>query len=142
MIRKTPGASAIAVLSARAGDRREFRDLLAGGHDAAEASADPLSRRDLHGGEQSAAAHRTSWTYPDYVALRDKNTVFSGLAASGSMGVIGMQLAESDASSPAELANGMPVSGNYFQVLGVEPALGRCSVPTRIARPEHSRMWC
>ena len=36
-----------------------------------------------------------------------------------------MQLAEAEAAAPAELCDAMLVSGNYFQVMGVEPALGR-----------------
>ena len=35
---------------------------------------------------------------------------------------LGMQMAQSDSSAPTELAQGVMVSGNYFEVLGVEPA--------------------
>src|SRR5262245_17312928 len=125
MIRKTPGASAIAVLSLALG---------IGANTAIFSLVDTilLKRLPVRSPEEiymvvNNPPPRTgvSWTYPDYVALRDKNTVFSGLAASGGMGVVGLQLAEADSSAPAELADGMAVSGNYFQVLGVEPALGR-----------------
>ena len=125
MIRKTPGASAIAILSLALG---------IGANTAIFSLVDTmlLKRLPIRSPDEIYIAVNqppprsgTSWTYPDYVALRDKNTVFSGLAAAGGMGAIGMQLAESDASTPAELADGMAVSGNYFQVLGVEPAIGR-----------------
>ncbi len=60
-----------------------------------------------------------SQSYPDYVDLRDRNNVFDGLIAFS----IG----------PAALnSNGTPqpiwlyeASGNYFDVLGVQPAVGR-----------------
>src|SRR6185436_1663171 len=125
MIRKTPGASAIAVLSLALG---------IGANTAIFSLVDTilLKRLPVRAPDDifmvvNNPPPRTgvAWTYPDYVALRDHNKAFSGLAAASSTGPVGMQLAESDASTPAELCNAMAVSGNYFQVLGVEPALGR-----------------
>jgi predicted permease len=60
-----------------------------------------------------------SFTYPLYKELRDKNNVFAGLLArfAVSLSVSG--------EGPTERANGELVSGNYFEVLGVKPALGR-----------------
>ncbi len=58
-------------------------------------------------------------SYPDYVDFRDRNEVFSGLVAYQprpfSLSVDGVN----------ERAFGEVVSGNYFSVLGVKPALGR-----------------
>ena len=66
-----------------------------------------------------------TWNYPDYRAMRDRNTVFSGLAGY-SMGLqsIGVQSGDA-AEKAAELSYGIFVSGNYFEVLGVSPLLGR-----------------
>jgi predicted permease len=71
--------------------------------------------------------HRTSqrvtlvWNYPDYRAMRDYNTVFRALAGY-SLGLKPMGVQTSDTT---QLAHGVFVSGNYFDVLGVSPALGR-----------------
>lgn len=68
---------------------------------------------------------QTSWNYPDYVAMRDHNTAFTGLAGySMGLSTFGLQSSNS-ANEPAELTYGIFVSGNYFGVLGVTPALGR-----------------
>jgi predicted permease len=61
----------------------------------------------------------TSFSYPAYKDLRDQNQVLSGLLARFSTQVS----VASNGSS--ELANGELVTGNYFTVLGVEPAMGR-----------------
>jgi putative ABC transport system permease protein len=61
-----------------------------------------------------------SFSYPMYKDLRDRgNNVFSGLAArfALSLSVAG--------AGQTERADGELVSGNYFEVLGVRPALGR-----------------
>jgi predicted permease len=66
-----------------------------------------------------------TWNYPDYQAMRNDNTVFSGLAGY-SLGLepIGVQMTNATGYAP-ELSYGIFVSGNYFDVLGVSPALGR-----------------
>jgi predicted permease len=64
------------------------------------------------------------FSYPMYKALRDRNEAFSGLVAR--------------VSYPATLASGNEavrttaevVTGNFFAVLGVQPALGRLMVPS------------
>jgi predicted permease len=60
-----------------------------------------------------------SFSYPMYQDLRDKNDVFAGLLARYpvSLSVAG--------EGQTERADGELVSGNYFDVLGVVPALGR-----------------
>jgi predicted permease len=61
----------------------------------------------------------TSFSYPAYKDLRDRNQVFSGLLARFSTQVS----VASQGSS--ELARGELVTGNYFTVLGVSAAMGR-----------------
>jgi predicted permease len=60
-------------------------------------------------------------SYPDYRDIRDQNKVFSG--------VIGFELVGVDLSlrndAPPERVWGMLTTENYFDVLGVHPALGR-----------------
>jgi putative ABC transport system permease protein len=73
--------------------------------------------------------HKHYFSYPMFRDLRDKNTVLSGLIASApaTAGVTWNNQAES---ASAEL-----VSGNYFQVLGVQPALGRLLVASDETAP-------
>src|SRR5215212_8564225 len=62
-------------------------------------------------------------SYPDYVDLRDRAHAMGGLAAWGELSAA---LATGDG---VERAYGVLVSGNYFQVLGLRPALGRLLTP-------------
>ena len=61
----------------------------------------------------------TSFSYPQYRDLRDRNPVFTGLLARY---VIPVNLS---GQGGTERAIGELVSGNYFEVLGVGPAIGR-----------------
>ena len=60
-----------------------------------------------------------SFSYPMYKALRDRSDAFSGLLAR-----FAIPLSVAGAGQ-TERAEGELVSGNYFNVLGVRPALGR-----------------
>jgi predicted permease len=64
-----------------------------------------------------------SFSYPFYKDLRDRNGTFRGLLArfAISLSVAG--------EGHTERADGELVSGNYFEVLGVRPALGRLLTP-------------
>src|SRR6185437_1821627 len=62
-----------------------------------------------------------TWNYPDYRAMRDRNTVFTGLAGYS----LGLEPIGIQAGNATELSSGIFVSGNYFNVLGVSAALGR-----------------
>jgi len=70
----------------------------------------------------STPGHVHEFSYPMYRDLRDRNTVLTGLIAA----------AEQDAgvtwNNRAENVSTEMVSGNYFQTLGVRPALGRLFV--------------
>ena len=61
------------------------------------------------------------FSYPLYQRLRDQNRVFTRLLASGKAGRIDMSVDD----SLHEEVRGRLVSGNYFEVLGVSPVLGR-----------------
>jgi predicted permease len=60
-------------------------------------------------------------SYPDYRDYRDGNRSFDGLMAA-SLTSFGFK---PDASALPKVTYGMYVSGNFFRVLGVQPALGR-----------------
>lgn len=70
-----------------------------------------------HGGPEGSY-----FSYPMYKDLRDRNQVFDGLIASD-IAQTGVQWHKQP-----ELANTELVSGNYFDVLGVQPAAGRLFV--------------
>ncbi len=70
-----------------------------------------------HGGPEGAY-----FSYPMYKDLRDRNSVFEGLIASD-ITQVGVQWHKQP-----ELVNAEMVSGNYFDVLGVQPAAGRLFV--------------
>jgi len=61
----------------------------------------------------------TSFSYPTYRELRDKNSVFTGLIAQAGAEMNSTHAGKSDK------ARGELVSGNYFETLGVQPCLGR-----------------
>jgi len=60
-----------------------------------------------------------SFSYPAYKQLRDNNPVLAGVLARFPVSL------SSSAGQAPQLTNGELVSGNYFEVLGVRPALGR-----------------
>src|SRR5664279_4087929 len=64
------------------------------------------------------------FSLPMYRDLRDKNAVFSGLVANDEK-YVGVQWNNRSDLTEAEL-----VSGNYFQVLGLQPAMGRLLIPS------------
>jgi predicted permease len=65
----------------------------------------------------------SSFSYPMYRDLRDRAAVFQGLLGEYPFA------ASVAAGEETELASGELVSGNYFDVLGVAPALGRSLTP-------------
>jgi putative ABC transport system permease protein len=60
-----------------------------------------------------------SFSYPMYKGLQDTNTVFSGILARYGFSASVASRGETDR------ASGEVVTGNYFEVLGVQPAIGR-----------------
>jgi predicted permease len=73
--------------------------------------------------ESLYSIHRTddlaAQSYPDYIDLRDRNQSFEDLAA------YNIVLAGLDTGGNPSRAWGIAASGNYFDVLGVQPLLGR-----------------
>jgi predicted permease len=74
-----------------------------------------------------------TFSHPTYLALRDRNTVFSGLT-----GQI-IQTASLVGDDRSEMVRVGMVAGNFFNVLGVQPYLGRLLTPdddrTRLGHP-------
>jgi putative ABC transport system permease protein len=71
------------------------------------------------GAFQGRTLNNMTFSYPMYTDFRDRNEVFSGLLARfPSPMTVAWQ-------GRSERASGDLVSGNYFDVLGVQPALGR-----------------
>ena len=138
MIRKTPGVSAVAVLSLALG---------IGANTAIFSLVDTVllkwlpvkSPQELYLVATNPSRPSKSWNYPDYIAFRDHNSSLSGLAAS-SFGAqpVGMQVDSSRPGDTTELAYAVSVSGNYFDVLGVVPALGRLINPEDDRSPSAS----
>jgi predicted permease len=124
MLRKNPGFSFVAILTLALGigantaifgvvDRLLVRTLPVN----EPQQLVNLTGRDEKGGED------TSFSYPIYADYRDQNEVFAGLLAFSET-----PLNCSEGGSP-ERIQGVLVSGNFFDVLGVTPALGRTFLP-------------
>ena len=82
----------------------------------------PYIERDT-GSIQTTAGGTLRASFPDYVDMRDNARSLSGIAAFSDIALSVGQGVE------ARSADGMEVTGNYFSVLGVRPALGRFFVP-------------
>src|SRR5687768_8500673 len=127
MLAKNPGFSLVAILSIAIG---------VGANTAMFSVADGLILRPLQlpdaGGLVTISATTPtgevrpgSTSYPDYVELRDRARSFDGLAATrGLLAGVGRQRDQS-----AQGAFGLAVSANFFDVLRVQPALGRGFLP-------------
>ncbi|HET6647328.1 MAG TPA: ABC transporter permease [Pyrinomonadaceae bacterium] len=70
-----------------------------------------------------------SFSYPDFVDYRDQNTVFQGLLAED------LAQAAISTQNQNDVIWGQVVSGNYFDVLGVQPILGRGFAPEEDKTP-------
>jgi len=84
----------------------------------------------FNGHTSSRTDENFSFSYPMYRDLRDHNSVFSGLIAT-SWAQVGVQWHNQPELVAAEL-----VSGNYFDVLGVQPVLGRVLVASDDVVPD------
>src|SRR5437867_4318470 len=70
----------------------------------------------------------TSFNYPDYRYVRDQSRSYTGLIAF-SWGGSATSFRSPDRGGPSHLVALSMVSGNYFEVLGVRPAIGRLFNP-------------
>lgn len=79
-----------------------------------------------------------SFSYPNYVDLRDQNNVFSALLAwqMVSAGISDSASRSTNEGARAEIIWGEAVSGNYFDALGVKMALGRAFLPEEDRTPD------
>ncbi|MGC2247568.1 MAG: ABC transporter permease, partial [Terriglobales bacterium] len=129
-LRKSPGFAAVAIITLALGigantaifsllDQALLRSLPV-------KDADRLVLLKYEGSNTGHLEARTDgkfyFSYPMYRDLHDRNSVFSGLIATDHAEV-GVQWHNQPALVSAEL-----VSGNYFDVLGVQPAAGRLFV--------------
>src|SRR5262245_57865068 len=72
------------------------------------------------------------FSYPNYIDVRNRAQSFSGLAAWNNMYSASLSTTDSGAAGGQERAEviwGERVSGNYFEVMGVKPILGRGFLP-------------
>ena len=63
-----------------------------------------------------------SFSYREYLDIRDKTKSYDGVIAYADMEAVGFS---AEPGATPRVRGGMMVSGNYFRVLGVEPRLGR-----------------
>ena len=83
------------------------------------ANPDQLAVLSAYNDSKEGPGVSTSFSYPMYQDLRDKNTVFSGVIARGGAQ---MNISYGD---QTERVRGELVTGNFFEVLGVKPWVGR-----------------
>jgi len=125
-LRKSPGFTAVAVLTLGLGiglnsaiftlfDALTLRPL---------PISDPDAVVNVYQRIQDEAGSYRSFSYPEYVALRQSNAVFSGLIAYSWMPAEIVTPTRSTVDG-AEEAHGLLVTANYFPLLGGEAALGR-----------------
>jgi MacB-like periplasmic core domain len=77
---------------------------------------------------------------PDYEFVRDHDRSFAGVFAYGSGSQVALEVPEEGAHTAAQLVSSVFVSGNYFDVLGVRPAVGRLFTPDD-NRKEDGHPW-
>jgi len=88
-------------------------------------------------GRKMAAQVWGEFSYPNYVDLREQNKSFSGLCAGRVIpaGVSSGESRDAGEGGRAEFVWGELVSGNYFDVMGVKPMLGRGFLPEEDRAP-------
>jgi predicted permease len=118
-LRRSPAFAAIAIVSLAVGigANTALFSLVNSLLFRPRAIADPGRIVELYTGSRSEPYETTS--YPSYLEFRDRNEVFTGLAAYTTR-----QFNLGDANQVEQIW-GEVVSGNYFDVLGVTPATGR-----------------
>jgi putative ABC transport system permease protein len=118
-LRRNPGFAAVAVLSLAVGigANTAIFSIVNSILLRPRAVADPQQLVELYTGEREHPYETTS--YPSYLDFRDRNGVFSGLAA------YAIRQFKMTDPNHVEQVWGEVVSANYFDVLGVRPHAGR-----------------
>ena len=114
-IRKNPGFAAVAVLSLAIGiglNATVFTALNA-------VFLRPLFSND----HEIVRILEPSFSYPDYLELKEQSRTLSGVVAVSGHGI------RLNRDGRTELVNSRRVSSNYFQVLGIKPHIGRLFSP-------------
>jgi predicted permease len=125
-LRRSPGFTIVAILTLALGiglnsciftifDAAAFQPLRV---------KDPSTIVDVYQSIQGEPGSYRSFSYPEYVALRNLNGVFSGMIAYA-WTPVELSVKNGGQDSEAEETQGLLVSGNYFSVLGGEAAQGR-----------------
>jgi hypothetical protein len=87
--------------------------------------------RGIYGDNDAVNRSDQLFSYPLYKDLRDDNSVFQQLAAIGSMDyTVYVRDSAARPDSLPDAAQARIVSGNYFEVLGIQPAAGRLIHPS------------
>jgi predicted permease len=124
-LRKSPGFTLVAVASLAIGigfntalfaivDAVLFKPLPV---------AEPARLADVFTSDSTGTVEFSTSSYPDYLDLTARNAVFDGLVGYSPM------FAALNLDGRSRLAMGEIVTGNYFQVFGVNAALGRTILP-------------
>ena len=91
---------------------------------------EPSQLVELYGTLHNNGADWSLQSYPNYKEYRDRSTVFSGLF------VYRVVVSSLTVNKSSQRVWGYLVSGNYFDVLGVKPALGRGFLPEEDQTPD------
>jgi len=128
-LRKSPGFTAVAVITLMLGIG--VNTTIFGIVNAALLRPLPVDSPgeliDVYGTRTNGSGSHDSNSYLDYLDLREQSETLSGLIAYTNF-MVNLAL-----DGRSEIVIGEIVSGNYFEVLGVQPALGRAFSPDEFA---------
>jgi predicted permease len=125
MIRKTPGFTVVAVLvlTLAIGGTTAMFSIINAALFRPPAVKNPAELVRVYSKEKKSTAAYRDWSYPNYLDLRQQNTVFSDLAAF-TLAAVGVNEGDLTRRSFAALA-----TANYFAMFGVPMAAGRGFLP-------------
>ena len=139
MMRKAPGFTAVAALALALGIGVNTAILSAvNGFVLRPLPVEkPTELMTAHWGRKMDTQVWEEFSYPNYVDLRERNKSFSDLCAwvGTSAGVSASESRTAGDNERAEIVWGELVSGNYFDVMGVKPMLGRGFLPEEDRTP-------
>ena len=131
MLRRNPGFTAVVVLTLALGigaNTAMFTAINAVIFKPMPVS-DPEELVMLYTWRENSFAKSQPSSHYDYVYYRDNNSVFADVAG------FGLEVASLGSGQESQMVIGEVVSGNYFDVLGVRPLLGRFFAPEEDATP-------